>query len=380
LVEVLEPSPERRAPPCPIYQAGCGGCTLQHLIYDAQLRAKARLVLDALERIGRAHSLPAPLVHGAPQETRYRNRLSFTLERLSSGEVRAGFHAVDRPWDLIDVDGRCLLPEEPISAAWGALRARWGPGASRLPAGTPLRLTLRVAGSGELMLVVEGGQAWKDPGDLIRRVPGLVSVWHRPAQAERTELLAGSESLLDTWLGEPVEVTPDAFLQTNREVARALHGRVIAAAGTVAGRRVLDAYCGFGHFGRHLAREGAQVVGIELGTAAERATRASPIVGLRAVRGRVEDHLSEGLPADLVILNPPRAGVAAGVMERLGAASPARVLYVSCDPATLARDVERLGTSYGITEVDVFDLFPQSARVETLLVLDRVDRPTPGEA
>jgi 23S rRNA (uracil1939-C5)-methyltransferase len=121
-------------------------------------------------------------------------------------------------------------------------------------------------------------------------------------------------------------------------------------------------------------------VGIELGPTAERASQAAPVAGFRAVRGRVEDHLSEGLPAHLVILNPPRAGVAEGVMETLGAASPARILYVSCDPATLARDIRRLRAPYAITEIDVFDLFPQSSRVETLLVLDRTDRPTRGEA
>jgi 23S rRNA (uracil1939-C5)-methyltransferase len=377
LVSVREPGPERRPAPCPFY-SGCGGCTLQHLTYPAQLRAKARLVSDALERIGRATSLPEPAIHGAERETRYRNRLSFTLRRSSSGQVAAGFHALERPWDLTDVDGRCLLPEMPISEAWDALRGSWGPGASLLPAGTPLRLTLRAAESGELMLVVEGGRAWADPGTLMRKVPGLVSLWHRPARAERPTLLAGTESLCDTWLGEPVAVTPETFLQTNREVARVLHDQMIAAAGRVAGLRVLDAYCGLGHLGRELAREGAQVVGIDLRPATERAGRVSSVAGFRAIRGRVEDHLSEGLPADLVILNPPRAGVAEGVMERLAASSPARILYVSCDPATLARDVERLGTAYRISGLHVFDLFPQSSRVETLLMLDRGDRPTGG--
>jgi 23S rRNA (uracil1939-C5)-methyltransferase len=229
------------------------------------------------------------------------------------------------------------------------------------------------------MLLVEWGGPWDDPGALMKKVPRLVSLWHRPTRADQPVLLAGSESLTDTWLGEPVAVTPDAFLQTNREVGRRLHDHVIAEAGPVAGSRVLDAYCGYGHFGRQLAREGAQVVGIELGPAAEHAARV-PIPGFRAVRGRVEDHLSEGLPAHLVILNPPRAGVAAGVMERIADASPARILYVSCDPATLARDVERLGTSYRISGLHVFDLFPQSSRVETLLVLDRADRAIRGDA
>jgi 23S rRNA (uracil1939-C5)-methyltransferase len=375
VVSVLEPGPERRPAPCPFYD-GCGGCTLQHLTYPAQLRAKARLVLDALERIGKAVSLPQPEIHGATSEWRYRNRLSFTLKRTGPGEVAAGFHALERPWELIDVDGRCLLPEETISHAWDALRTGWGAGASLLPQGSPLRLTLWAAASGDLMLVVEGGPAWPDPGTLMRKVPGLTSVWHRPARASRPTLLAGDESLADTWLGEPVSVTPDAFLQTNREVASLIHDEVIAAAGDVTGLRVIDAYCGFGHLGRALARGGAEVLGIEVGPAAEEAAAMSPVSGFRALRGRVEDHLPECLPADLVILNPPRAGVAEGVMERLGTASLSRILYVSCDAATLARDIERLGPAYGITALHVFDLFPQSARVETLLILDRrEDRP-----
>ena len=190
LVRVLDPGPERRPAPCPFYD-GCGGCTLQHLTYPAQLRAKAQLVVDALERIARAASLPKPEVHAAAREWRYRNRLSFTLKRLGPGEVAAGFHALERPWDLIDVDGRCLLPEEPISNAWDAVRAGWGPGATLLPQGTPLRLTLWAAASGDLMLVVEGGPEWPDPGTLMRKVPGLTSVWHRPARADRPTLLAG---------------------------------------------------------------------------------------------------------------------------------------------------------------------------------------------
>jgi 23S rRNA (uracil1939-C5)-methyltransferase len=183
---------------------------------------------------------------------------------------------------------------------------------------------------------------------------------------------------VDTWLEEPVSVTPEAFLQTNREVARVLHREVIAAAGRTAGLRVIDAYCGFGQLGRQLARGGARVLGIDLGPAAEQGEGASPVEGFRAVRGRVEDHLSEGLPADLVILNPPRGGVARGVMERLAASSPPRILYVSCDPATLARDVARLGTHYRVSGLHVFDLFPQSSRVETLLMLDRGNRTTEG--
>ncbi|HYW07130.1 MAG TPA: TRAM domain-containing protein, partial [Longimicrobium sp.] len=181
LLRVLEASPERRDAPCPHYER-CGGCTLEHMEYDAQLRAKSRIVADALTRIGGVPT-EAPEVVPSPREFRYRNRVSFALRRGERGRVEAGFHALGAPDEVVDIGADCLLPEEAISRVWAGVREHWGPDARRLPSGERLRLTLRASSGGDVSLLVEGGFAPGKPDELMRRVPGLVAVWHRPGPA-----------------------------------------------------------------------------------------------------------------------------------------------------------------------------------------------------
>ena len=370
LLRVVEPSPERREAPCPFY-ARCGGCTLEHLPYDAQLRAKSRIVADALARIG-GLEMEAPEVVPSPAEFRYRNRVSFALRRLGHGRVAAGFHAIGEPDEIVDLDGGCLLFEEAIGRAWDGLRAGWGPDARRLPSGERLRLTLRTNAAGEVSLLVEGGFLPGRPGELLDLVPGLVSVWHRPRGAA-AELVAGAPGLPETWGDEAVELSGAAFLQVNRAAAALLEAHVAALAGEVAGLRVVDAYCGIGLHARRLARAGASVTGIELDPDAVAEARRGAPEGAVFVEGPVEAHLPDHLPADLVILNPPRAGIAAEAADALAAAPSGRIVYVSCDPATLARDLKRIGTAYRLESIRCFDLFPQTAHVETVVALTRTE-------
>jgi 23S rRNA (uracil1939-C5)-methyltransferase len=409
VLELLEPGPGRREPPCPHYER-CGGCTLEHLRYEAQLEVKGRMVTDALARIGGLEVLPPPELHPAPREIRYRNRVSFTLRRLKGDRVVAGFHELERPDRILDLDGRCLLPEEPVAKAWDALRAAWGPGARRFPPGAEIRVTLRGTEEGSVILLVEGAEGPWDEADaraLLEGVPALRSAWVRspgrsgggadgtpgvhhdgepgPHPTAEPTLIAGDGDVEEHWYGERIPVRPGAFLQVNREAASHLHDLVLREAGVPRGRTILDAYCGFGVYGRRLARHGGVAVGIESDPGAAAMARSRPQEGFTLMEGRVEDRLGEALPADLAILNPPRAGVADGVMERMGGgggergpgAPPARIVYVSCDPATLARDVKRLGPGYAITRLQVVDLFPQTAHVETVLTLDRGAAPEP---
>jgi 23S rRNA (uracil1939-C5)-methyltransferase len=369
LLRVEEPSLERREAPCPFY-ARCGGCTLEHLEYGAQLRAKARIVADALTRIGGIPADP-PEVVPSPREFRYRNRVSFALRRAEHGRVEAGFHALGAPDEIVDLGGACLLPEEPVARVWDALRAAWGPDARRLPSGERLRLTLRASAQGEVSLLVEGGYSPGRPEELIEAVPGLVSVWHRPREAA-AELIAGAPGLPETWGDETVELSGTAFLQVNRGAAALLEAHVAALAGEVAGLRIVDAYCGVGFHARRFARAGATVVGIELDPqAVEEASRAAP-EGARFVEGPVEALIRAELPADLVVLNPPRAGVDAEVAGALAESPAPRVIYISCNPATLARDLKRMAGAYRLESVRAFDLFPQTAHVETVALLTRL--------
>jgi 23S rRNA (uracil1939-C5)-methyltransferase len=369
LLRVVQPSPERREAPCRFY-ARCGGCTLEHLAYDAQLRAKARIVADALTRIG-GMAVDPPEVVPSPSEFRYRNRVSFALRREEHGRVVAGFHALGAPDEIVDLDGACLLPEEPIARVWDALRAAWGPDAQRLPSGQTLRLTLRANAAGEVSLLVEGGFGPGRPEELVARVSGLVSVWYQAAHASAAELAAGAPGLPETWGDETVELSGAAFLQVNRGAAALLEAHVAEVAGEVRGLRVVDAYCGVGFHARRLARAGATVVGIELDAqAVAEAARAAP-PGATFVQGAVEDWIRDHLPADLVVLNPPRAGIHPDVADALVAAPARRVVYVSCNPATLARDIRRMSGAYRLAGVRSFDLFPQTAHVETVALLER---------
>lgn len=379
IVRVIEAGPERLDPPCPYY-VRCGGCHLQHLTYAAQLAAKAAIVRDALARIGGFREVRDLDVVPSPHELRYRNRVTFTLDRTGE-ELRAGYHSREDPDELLDV-ADCLLAEPPVAEAWTRLRAVWGPQASRLPPGPRLRLTLRATEDGEVGLVVEGGDAPGRPArdrgawpeiEALREAAGLDAVWWLDDHG-RERARAGPGALTEQWGGSSVPLAADAFLQVNRPVAAALDAHALEACGPIAGRRVVDAYAGVGLRALELARRGARVVGIESNPrsvmAAESLAREEGLP-LRFRRARVEHALAWELPADVVVLNPPREGVAREVTKALLARPPARIVYVSCDPATLARDLRRLGPATSLAGVRAFDMFPQTAHVETVVRLER---------
>ena len=367
LRELLVPSPDRVAPACPYYEE-CGGCTLQHVAYEQQLHWKGDTVREAFRRISHV-DITALDVVPSPNERNYRSRMTFTLVRLPGGRVVAGFHHLGVPHRIVDVEDGCILPEPAVESAWTGLRKAWGDGARRLPSGRNLRLTLRSVDEG-VILVVEGGRGPGRPDILLREVEGLVAVWSNTRDGGG-RLLAGLKHVHDTRLGETIRTGPTTFLQVNTVASEALHRWVIEQGRVGPDEKVVDAYCGVGLYGWDLAKLGAEVLGIERDAEAARAASRDSPEGFTVDAVAVEDRLAEALPADLVILNPPRIGVAAKVTETLVAAGPPRLIYVSCDPATLARDIGRLSSSYGVVGVRAFDLFPQTAHVEVVVVLER---------
>lgn len=367
LCELRVPSPDRVSPACPYYEE-CGGCTLQHIAYPQQLHWKGDTVREALKRISHV-DIDLPEVVPSPKEQGYRSRVTFTLMRLPGGRVVAGFHNFGVPHRIVDVDEGCILPEPAVASVWTGLRRAWGEGARRLPAGRKLRLTLRAVDEG-VILVVEGGRGPGRPDILLREVEGLVAVWAgTPKGGGR--LLAGLTHVHDRRLGETVRTGPTTFLQVNREASEALHRWVIEQGPVGDGEKVVDAYCGVGLYGRELAKSGANVLGIEREPDAARAATRDAPASFSVWTGAVEERMAAALPADLVVLNPPRNGVDARVTNVLEAAGPPRLIYVSCDPATLARDIGRLSSSYEVVDVRAFDLFPQTAHVEVVVVLRR---------
>ena len=356
---VTAPGPGRVEPPCPHFRRdGCGGCQWQHLSTVAQLAAKARIVGDALRRIGHL-DVPDPDVFPSPRALAYRATVTLTVRWTAAGPV-AGFHDYRDPGRVIPLE-RCAIARDEVAALWDALR----PAAAALPRGSDVRLKLRVAPDGGLHAVVGGGDgAWATPGPLVRAAADrglVVTVWWEPAGGAMR------------WMAGPrCDAGAVAFEQVNPEVAAALRAAVLAAAPADAAGRALDLYAGAGEIGLALAGRGWEVATVEaneaaVARAAERARREG--LAVRTVAGRVEERLSGLLPARLVVANPPRAGLDERVAAALAGRPPERLVYVSCDPATLARDLERLAAVPARLRVRCFDMFPQTSHVETVATL-----------
>lgn len=379
---LLEPGPGRRTAPCPAFDR-CGGCALQHVAAAAQREARRSVVRETLRRIGGIEMDVPPLVAGT-EELGYRNRLRFTLRRDVVG-VRAGFREVGRPDAIADLDD-CPLAEAPIRRAWRALRASWGDGAQALPAGEELELILRASAAGAVALHARGGtpEAPGSPASLAMSVPGLVSYTWDDAAGGR-HVLAGEDELEDVWQGVRFRLGPEVFLQANREVSARIDAFLDERVGDPRGRKVADLYAGVGARAIRWAAAGAAVTAVEADPAAcDAGRRAATEAGaeVRFVEGRVEDHPSIARGSDVVVVNPPRTGLASSVaagLVREGTSS--RLLYVSCDPATLARDLARLAPRWGPVALLAFDAFPQTGHVETVVDLAPVgESEAPGRA
>jgi tRNA/tmRNA/rRNA uracil-C5-methylase (TrmA/RlmC/RlmD family) len=369
VIRVLESSTDRRNPPCPYYEQ-CGGCQLQHLSYDAQLTAKAGIIAESFRRIGGVEVAPPQIVR-PEHELGYRNRVSLVLRRRGM-EVVAGYHAHDDPDVVVDID-HCPLAEPRLNDVWAGLRASWGERASDLPQGRELRLTLRASTEGRVGLAIEGGGEPGSPKKILDRVDGLYSIWSLNRSGDVVRY-AGAETLEDSWDLYTIPVAGTAFVQVNRDVAAEIDRYVREQCGLVEGKRVIDAHCGFGLMAIDLAQEGARIIGIDLdrhaiATASSIASELKTTA--RFIRGNVERLLPRQLPADVVILDPPRRGVAKPAVEALVKHPPRRIVYISCNPATLARDLKSLSTRFELEACRGFDMFPQTAHVETVATLVR---------
>lgn len=350
---IVRRSAERVEPTCVHYvRDRCGGCQLQHLSYEAQLGAKGRIVHDALQRIGR-REVAVPAVRASPEPWRYRRKLTLALRRRR-GRWIAGLHPYDAPGRVFPI-AECPITEDHVLEAWRAVLSA----SDALPAADELRGAVRVE-QGDASLVLEGGDAWPDSARFFERVPALGALWWHPAHGALTALHVRGAG----------RAPGASFTQVNAPVAEAMRAYVVERVLCHDPRTVVDAYAGLGDTAAGLATADRRVTAIELDAAAAAWCASRLPRGSRAVAARVEDALPGALPADVVVLNPPRAGVDARVPSALGAAAPAprAVVYVSCDPATLARDVSRL-PGWRIASLAAFDMFPQTAHVETVCEL-----------
>lgn len=361
LGRMLEAGPGRVEPRCPHYLADrCGGCQLQHLDGSTQREAKRRFVAEALTRIGRL-TIDVPPVRPSASNWEYRSRIALAV---GPGRRLAGLHPLDQP-DRVFALVHCHLAAPPLMDLW----QRVGPLLHLLPPDVErLQLRLDPTGLPHLIVRTRGDQAWSDGRKLGDRIGPPATVWWHP-EGGAPRVVAGADEAYPAMV----------FQQVNPGLGAEIRRYAVEQLGELSDRRVWDLYAGVGETSELLHDRGAVVDSVELDRrAVEQGERRAPGLAVRHV-GRAEEVVPRLPDPAAVISNPPRTGMAPAVVAEVIRRRPDRVVYVSCDPATLARDLgvlcgtapeARSGTRYRIAALQPFDLFPQTAHVETVVALE----------
>lgn len=349
LVEVLKPSPQRIEPRCKHFGT-CGGCHYQHIGYQDQLRAKREIVSDQLRRIGGLPQADVRATIPSPSEWNYRNHVQFHVNR--AGKLS---YAQSPTGDLFTVE-ECHLPEPGLSELWPTIA---------IEPGEPIeRLSLRRFPTSESQVIFHG--SGEPQFELTIDLPASV-VWISPQLAA---VLAGSGHLRTAVMGREFQVSAGSFFQVNSALTPRLVEVAMEALGPQSGQTCLDLYAGVGLFSAFMALGGARVIAAEQSTWSARdfEVNLDEFDEVELFEGDVADvfaHLQR--EPDGVLADPPRAGLGRKVTERLAGLHAGRLVYVSCDPATLARDARTLTDhGYKLQWVQPLDLFPQTYHIETV--------------
>jgi 23S rRNA (uracil1939-C5)-methyltransferase len=389
-VEVIEPSPERVAP-----LASHPGAPWQVLPYERQLETKQSQVDDALRRIGRLDGFELEPIVAADDVWRYRNKLEYSFGTDADGRLVCGFHAPGRWEEIVEVTD-CLLASEAGNAArervvsWcrsqglGAFDRRTGHGFLR---NLVVRESRRGGGELQVRLVTSPGRI--DTQGLAEAMDGVVRglLWTQldsvaeTTQGGETELIAGSNRLVEEIGGMRVRLSPNAFFQTNTEMAERLYRLAIEYAAPAVSDRVYDLYCGIGTIGLLMAPRAGEVWGLEIVedaiADAIANARLNEVDNARFFAGDVRLALRElveraGRP-DVLVVDPPRSGLSQKIVRRVIEAAPRRIVYVSCNPTTLAPNAAQLveDGGYRLRRVRTVDMFPQTPHIECVALLER---------
>jgi 23S rRNA (uracil1939-C5)-methyltransferase len=394
-VDVLEAGPVRVEAPCAHYPA-CGGCRFQDLAYEAQVAEKESQVRDALQRIGGLAEPPLDPILPADTVFHYRNKLEYSFTQTDEGPT-LGLHKAGR-WDEVLPIETCWLTTDLGNAIRNAVRdwareERLRACDQKTQEGYLRHLVIREGrntGQALVMLVTARGEL-PDPEhfvEVLRRFPEVRSIHHavneRPAEVTRdlpTELLWGDDAIEEELCGLRFRVGPSAFLQTNTSMAERLYALAREYAGLQGGETVYDLYCGTGTIGLTLARDALTVWGVELSEEAVACAidnAALNSIGNAAffagdvARSLEELHARSGDP-DVVVVDPPRAGLSGRAVRHLARLAPRRIVYVSCNPTTLAGNVKELVSEWGylLRRVRPVDMFPHTPHVEAVALLER---------
>lgn len=352
LVEVLEASPERIVPKCRHF-GDCGGCHYQHLSYPAQLVAKVEILRDQLTRIGKIIDPPVRETVASPNQWNYRNHIQFHLARE---EKLAFVGTLGR--SLLPIS-ECHLPEPELNAIWPGLEFEPGLGLERV--------SLRQGMGGEIMLTFESPL----PPEL--ELEADLSVVH--LLEDEAVVMAGDGYLMMEVNGRVFRVSAGAFFQVNTAMAGKMVTHLLERLPVTPQTSLLDVYCGVGLFSAFFAGRVGRLIGIELSPAAceDFTVNLDEFENVELYQAPAEAVLP-GLDfrPDIVLLDPPRAGLEKSVVEALLDQGPARIAYVSCDPSTLGRDLGRLlAGGYRLVEITPFDLFPHTYHIESISILER---------
>lgn len=377
---------------CP-HSGPCGGCQFRHMDYKEELEAKRLRVEDALRRIGGV-DIAVDIIHGAQDTHRYRNKVQFPVARGKNGVHVGLFRA--RSHDVIDVPD-CLLQSETANRLGRALK-EWME-RKNIPAydenagkGLVRHLYVRTNRAGEsLVCLVVNAKKIPDAPGLVQTLqacePSLVGVVLNVNQKDTNVILGdgyrtlwGRDWLEEELCGLTFRLSVPSFFQINRAQTEVLYGRAVEFAGLTGKETVLDLYCGIGTISLTMAKKAGRVIGAEIVPEAIEDAKAN------AARNGIENAeffcgdagqiayklAAEGVRPDVICVDPPRKGLAPDVPDILADMAPERIVYVSCDPATLARDVKRLGErGYVVKQAETVDLFPRTQHVESVVLLSK---------
>ena len=395
LMKVLKPSPYRVEPKCPCARA-CGGCQLQFLSYEKQLEFKKNKVKGNLERIGGFEQVEIEKVIGMENPWRYRNKAQFPVGKNKDGELITGFYA-GRTHSIIP-NRNCYLGAEVNEEILNQVLAYMTdnhvePYEETSGKGLVRHILIRNGfKTGEIMVcIIANGRTLPKVKSLIERlqtIPGMTSI-SLNVNTKRNNVILGDE-VITLWGQETIsdyigdikfEISPLSFYQVNPVQTEKLYGTALEYAGLTGKETVWDLYCGIGTISLFLAQKAKQVYGVEIVPPAiedaRRNARRNGIENAEFYVGKAEEVLpqkyeEEGIRADVIVVDPPRKGCEPEVLDTMLQMKPERIVYVSCDSATLARDLKILcEKEYQIEKVAVCDMFGNSVHVETVCKLVR---------
>ncbi|MEI5907418.1 23S rRNA (uracil(1939)-C(5))-methyltransferase RlmD [Bacillus spongiae] len=392
LISLVEESPHRQEPPCPIYH-DCGGCQIQHMNYEGQLKAKENNVRNVMKRIGKLENVVIHPTLGMDEPWRYRNKSQVPVG-LQNGELVAGFYA-KRSHEIVDMP-YCIIQDkrnDEVVSLVKELCKQHGilPYDEEKHRGVLRHVMVRSAFQTDEIMVVFITKTAELPNkkkiiEAIRtNIPGVKSIVQN-VNAKRTNVIFGDETKL-LW-GEEViydsigqvkfAISARSFYQVNPEQTKVLYDKALDYAQLTGNETVIDAYCGIGTISLFLAQKAKKVYGVEIvPQAIEDAKRNAELNGFRNVEfavGASEDVIpkwyEEGVQADVLVVDPPRKGCDENLLNTILQMKPKKVVYVSCNPATLARDLHVLEEGgYQTIEVQPVDMFPQTMHVECVAQL-----------